>query len=87
MDLVISGEHCTYRQEWNSYQQIGHDLSLTIKCQWVLYDRCLITQNLNKTVFKKCGCRKGCEKNCKCKKVKMIKCLTTCKCKGKCEES
>ena len=27
-----------------------------IKCQWVSYDHCLITQNLNKTVFKKCGC-------------------------------
>ena len=27
-----------------------------VKCQWVLYDYCLITQNLNKTVFKKCIC-------------------------------
>ena len=30
-----------------------------IKCQWVSYDHCLIRQNLNKTVFKKCGCQKG----------------------------
>ena len=43
-----------------------------IKCQWVPYGHCLITQNLNKTVFKKCGCRKGCKKNCKCKKVEII---------------
>ena len=27
-----------------------------IKCQWLLYDHCLITENLDKTVFKKCGC-------------------------------
>ena len=58
-----------------------------IKCQCVSYGHCLITQNLNKTVFEKCGCRKGCKKNCKCKKVEMMKCLPTCKCRGKCEES
>ena len=54
-----------------------------IKCQWVSYDYCLITQNLNKIVFKKYGCRKECKKNWKCKKVEMMKCLPTCKCRGK----
>ena len=87
MYLVISGEHHTYHQEWKSHQQIGHGLSLTIKCQLVSYDYCLITQNLNKTVFKKFGCQKGCRKNSKCKKVEMMKCLLTCKCRGKCEEN
>ena len=58
-----------------------------VKCQLVSYDYCLITQNLNKTVFKKFGCQKGCRKNSKCKKVEMMKCLLTCKCRGKCEEN
>ena len=58
-----------------------------IKGQWVSYDHYLITQNLNKTVFKKCGCRRGCKKNGKFKKVEMMKCLPTCKCCRKCEES
>ena len=54
-----------------------------IKC---IVELPLITQNLNKTVFKKCGCRKGCKKNRKCKKLDIMKCLPTCKCRGKCEE-
>ena len=37
---------------------------------------------VNKTVFKKFGCQKGCRKNCKCKKVEIMKCLPTCKCRG-----
>ena len=37
---------------------------------------------VNKTVFKKFGGQKGCRKNCKCKKVEMMKCLPTCKCRG-----
>ena len=85
----VSGEHRTYREEQKSHQQIEHGLSLTIdkvsmgQCQC----HCLITQNLNKTVFKKCGCQKGYKKNCKCIKVEMMKCLPTCKCKEKCKES
>lgn len=55
-----------------------------IKCQWISYDHHSITQELYKTVFKKCGCRKGCKKNCKCKKGEQMKCLPTCKCRGKC---
>ena len=58
-----------------------------IKCQWVSHDRYLITQNVNKTVFKKCGCRESCKKNCKCKTVEMMECLPICKCRRKCEES
>ena len=58
-----------------------------IKCQWVSYDHCVIKQNLNKTVFNKCGCRKGCKKNCKCKKVETMKYLPTSKCREKFEES
>ena len=55
--LVISGEHRIYRQEPQS--PTNWTWSFTdnrIKCQWVSDDHFLITQNLNKTVFKKCGC-------------------------------
>ena len=58
-----------------------------IKCQWVSYDHCLITQNLNKAVSKKCGCRKDCKRNYKCKKVEMMKCLPTSKYREKFDES
>ena len=58
-----------------------------IKFQWVSHDHCLISQNLNKTVFKTCRCRKACKKNCKFKKVEMMNCLPTYKCRAKCEES
>ena len=58
-----------------------------IKCQWVSYDHCLITQNLNKAVSKKCGCRTDCKRNYKCKKVEMMKCLPTSKYREKFDES
>ena len=45
-----------------------------LKCQWVSYDHAAATQELHKTVFKKCSCRKGCKKSCKCKK-EGLKCL------------
>ena len=41
-----------------------------IECLWISYDHQLATQNMYKTVFKKCGCRTGCKKNRKCKKGK-----------------
>ena len=53
-------------------------------CKWVSYDHEGPTNNLTNTVFKKCGCRKGCKKPCKCKKGVEMNCLPTCKCRGKC---
>ena len=87
MYLVISGEHRTLpaRTVESSTNWTSSFTENRIKCQWLLYDHCLITQNLNKTVFKKCP--KGCKKNCKCKKVEMMKCLPTCKCGEKSGES
>ena len=57
-----------------------------LKCKWVSYDHGSATDSLGNTVFKKCGCRKGCKKSCKCKKGDEMKCLPTCKCRGKCGE-
>ena len=57
-----------------------------LECKWVSYDHGSATDSLGNTVFKKCGCRKGCKKSCKCKKGDEMKCLPTCKCRGKCGE-
>ena len=84
--LFVSGGHCTYRQERKSRKQIGHGPSLIIEQSvngWPMIIAWLHRIWI-KLYLKSADVEKGCKKNCKCKKVEMIKCLPTCKCRKKC---